>query len=57
MALMFNNSPKMATAAAEPDGYGPVAGVLQIAPSPGSPIRRTAHPSHWASSCPHATVT
>jgi dienelactone hydrolase len=34
MALQIIHSPEMA-AAADPNGYGPVAGVLQIAPSPG----------------------
>lgn len=44
-ALVLSRSPEMAAAAADPDGYGPVAGVLQIAPSPvfadpadGSPV-------------------
>ena len=35
MALQIIHSPEMAAAAAAPNGYGPVAGVLQIAPSPG----------------------
>jgi dienelactone hydrolase len=34
MAILLSHSPEMAAAAAAPNGYGPVAGVLQIAPSP-----------------------
>jgi dienelactone hydrolase len=35
MAFQIIHSPEMAAASAAPNGYGPVAGVLQIAPSPG----------------------
>ncbi|MGE5602675.1 MAG: alpha/beta hydrolase family protein [Nitrososphaerales archaeon] len=35
LAVMLTAGPDMAAAAASPDGYGPVAGVLMIAPSPG----------------------
>ncbi len=34
MALVFSRSPEMVAATADDDGYGPVTGVLQIAPSP-----------------------
>ena len=35
MAFQIIHSPEMAAAVAAPNGYGPVAGVLQVAPSPG----------------------
>jgi dienelactone hydrolase len=35
MAFQIIHSPQMAAASAAPNGYGPVAGVLQVAPSPG----------------------
>jgi dienelactone hydrolase len=35
MAFQIIHSPEMTAASAAPNGYGPVAGVLQIAPSPG----------------------
>ena len=57
MAITLSHSPEMAAAAAAPTAMARWPAYCRWRLRPSSPIRRTARPSPWVSSCPCATPT